>query len=65
MAHRLSCPKACGIFPDQGLNPRLVLAGAFFTTEPRGHEVAFSLKVLETRNSSAFRSLVTVLSMKS
>ena len=21
MAHRLSCPKACGILPDQGLNP--------------------------------------------
>ena len=21
MAHRLSCSAACGIFPDQGLNP--------------------------------------------
>ena len=21
VAHRLSCPAACGIFPDQGLNP--------------------------------------------
>ena len=21
VVHRLSCPKACGIFPDQGLNP--------------------------------------------
>ena len=22
--HRLSCSEACGIFPDQGLNPRLL-----------------------------------------
>ena len=24
VAHRLSCPAACGIFPDQGLNPCLL-----------------------------------------
>ena len=36
-AHRLSCPKACGIFPDQGSNPvSPALAGRFFTAEPPG-----------------------------
>ena len=31
MAHGLSCSEACGIFPDQGLNPRLLhwQAGSF------------------------------------
>ena len=24
VAHRLSCPEACGIFPDQGSNPGLL-----------------------------------------
>ena len=33
-AHGLSCPSACGIFPDQGLNPP-ALAGGFLTTGPR------------------------------
>ena len=36
VAHGLSCPAACEIFPDQGLNtcpPALV---GFFTTEPPG-----------------------------
>ena len=34
---RLSCPKACGIFPDQGSNPASpALAGGFPTTEPPG-----------------------------
>ena len=31
---RLSCPTACGIFPDKGLIPSPALAGGFFTTEP-------------------------------
>ena len=30
----LSCSAACGIFPNQGLNLSLALAGRFFTTEP-------------------------------
>ena len=37
-AHRLSCPEACGIFLDRGLNPLSpALAGRFFTTEPPGN----------------------------
>ena len=37
-ARRLSCPRACGIFPDQGSNLRLLptLAGGVFTIEPLG-----------------------------
>lgn len=31
VAHRLSCPLACGIFLEQGLNP-CPLAGRFLTT---------------------------------
>ena len=35
--HGLSCPTACGIFPDQGLNLHPpALAGGFLTTEPPG-----------------------------
>ena len=35
MAHGLGCSEACGIFPDQGLNPRLLRWQAgFFTSEP-------------------------------
>ena len=34
VAHGLSCPKACGIFLDQGLNPFPVLAGRLSTTGP-------------------------------
>ena len=36
VAHGLSCPKACGIFLDQGLNPSLfpALAGRLLTTGP-------------------------------
>ena len=34
-AHALSCPAACGIFPDQASNPRpLALAGRFSSTVP-------------------------------
>ena len=34
---RLSCPEACGIFPDQGPNPASpASAGGFPTTEPPG-----------------------------
>ena len=37
VAHRLSCPAACEIFPDQGLNPwSPTLAGRFLTTGPPG-----------------------------
>ena len=35
VAHRPSCSMACGIFPDQGSNPRPpALAGRFSTTAP-------------------------------
>jgi len=30
VAHRLSCSMACGVFPDQGLNPSPAVAGGFF-----------------------------------
>ena len=37
VAHRLSCSVACGIFPDQDLNPvSPALAGGFLTTAPPG-----------------------------
>ena len=37
VAHRLSCSLGCGIFLDQGSNPRLLaLAGGFCTTDPPG-----------------------------
>ena len=37
VAHRLSSSVACGILPDQGLNPcPLHLAGGFLTTGPQG-----------------------------
>ena len=36
VVHRLSFSVACGIFPDQGLNPCPVLAGGFLTTAPPG-----------------------------
>ena len=37
VAHGLSCSVACGIFPDQGSNPRaLALAGRFLTAAPPG-----------------------------
>ena len=39
VAHRLSCPVAPGIFPDQGLNPALV--GKFLTNEPPGKASSF------------------------
>ena len=35
MAHGLGCSEACGIFPDQGSNPRLLhWQAGFFTREP-------------------------------
>ena len=34
VTHGLSCPVACGIFPNQGTNP--ALAGGFLTTAPLG-----------------------------
>ena len=36
VAHGLSCPAACGLFLDQGLNPNLLHWQAVFTTEPPG-----------------------------
>ena len=36
-AHRFSCPSACGIIPDQGLNPwSPALAGGFLTAGSPG-----------------------------
>ena len=43
VAHGLSCSAACGIFLDQGLNPRSpVLAGRFFSTGPPGESSSLS-----------------------
>ena len=37
VVHKLNCPVACGIFPNQGSNScPLQLAGGFLTTLPRG-----------------------------
>ena len=43
VAHGLSCSAACGIFPDQGLNPCPALAGGFLTTAPPGKSTQYSL----------------------
>ena len=43
LEHRLSCSAACGIFPDQGLNPCLLCWG-FVTTEPPGKSTMSSFK---------------------
>ena len=40
--HGLSCPVACEIFLDQGLNPFPELAGRFLTTEPPGKLLSFT-----------------------
>ena len=34
--HRLLCPVACGIFPNQGSKPRPLVAGRFSSTQPPG-----------------------------
>ena len=49
--HRLSFSEACGIFPDQRLNPGSpVLAGRFLTTGPPAKSlIAHLLSVLPTR----------------
>ena len=40
VAHGLRCSTACGIFPDQGLNPwPPALAGRFLTTVPPGESL--------------------------
>ena len=47
VAHGLSCPVACGIFPDQlmeTLSP--ALAGGCFTTEPPGKPQSLLMKAL-------------------
>ena len=36
VAHGLSCPVACAIFPDQGSNPCLLHCQVDFSTEPPG-----------------------------
>ena len=42
VAHGLSRSAACGIFPYQGLNLSLALAGRFFITEPPGKPQVFT-----------------------
>ena len=40
LARRLSCPTACGIFPDQGWNSYLLhWQACIFTTEPPGKSI--------------------------
>ena len=48
VAHRLSCPTAHGIFPDQGSNRSLALAGRFFTTGPQGMFYPFFFRFFST-----------------
>ena len=61
--HGLSCPVACEIFLDQGLNPFPELAGRFLTTEPPGKLLSFTffflviLKKKKTGNSLAVQRL--------
>jgi len=44
VVHRLSCPTACGIFLDQGVEPvPPALAGKFLTTGPPGKSCPFIL----------------------
>ena len=40
VAHALSCPSACGIFPDQEPNWSPALAGEFLTTGPPGKSMS-------------------------
>ena len=46
-AHRLSCPEACEIFPDQGF----ALEGEFFTAEPLGKPLSDGLGAEESLGS--------------
>ena len=48
VAHRLSCPAACGIFLDQGSNQSPALQGRFLTTEPPGKpwKILYEEKIL-------------------
>ena len=51
MAHGFSYSVACGIFPGQGSNPRLLHSQALFTTEPRGKSgLQFSSLVISLSN---------------
>ena len=46
VVHRLSCSAACGIFLDQGSNPRPPeLAGRFFSTAPPGKSFSLSISL--------------------
>ena len=47
VAQRLRCSEACGIFVDQGSNPRpLHWQGGFFITEPPGKPLSIFLKTV-------------------
>ena len=52
-AHGLSCPSACGIFPDQGLNPP-ANAGGFLTAGPPGSPLCSTLCLCEFAYSRCF-----------
>ena len=53
MAHGLSCSAACGIFPDQGLNPCPLhwQADSFLTTAPPGKSPPRHILICSNQNS--------------
>ena len=51
VAHRLSCPKDCGIFPDQGSNPCPLCSKAeFLTLGPAGKSLTTSFEAKSLLN---------------
>ena len=55
VARRLSCSKACGIFPRSEIQPMSpALASRFFTTEPSGKPCPSSLKDIFARQMILF-----------
>ena len=70
MVHRFSCSAACGIFPDQGLDPcPLRWLVDPFTTEPPGKALVavfyFTLKVTSIQVGPGMYSVFTVLQYSS
>ena len=53
VAHELSCPSACGIFPNQGSNFYPALAGEFLTSGPPGKVPVIFLHQCEWANASS------------
>ena len=60
VAHGLSCPSACGIFPDQRLNPvSPAPANGFVTSEPPGKPLnQYNFKCVLVSNMTIIPSLL-------